>query len=101
MYSNIINAYQLTDCRHMLDLVLFVLMEEGRICSEIQGKNVSVVFDGTSRLGEAVAILVHFVGEEWRLEQRLICLQMVAKSMTAEKITRELISVLCEVQCAF
>ena len=89
------NAYRLTDRRHMFDLVPFVLKEEeGRICSEIRGKNVSVIFDGTSRLGEAIAILVRFVGEDWTLEQRLIRLQMLAKSMTAEEITGELISVL-------
>ena len=36
-------------------------------------------FDGTYRLGEAMAILVRFVGEEWILEQRLIRLQILAK----------------------
>ncbi len=57
-------------------------------------KHLSVIFDGTSRLGEAMAILVHFVSDEWNLKQRLIRMQMLAKSMTGEEVARELISVL-------
>ena len=41
-----------------------------------------------------MAILVRFVSDEWKLEQRLIRMQMLAKSMTGEKVARELISVL-------
>ena len=89
------NAYRLTDRRHMFDLVPFVLKrEEEQICKEIAGKHLSVVFDGTSRLGEAMAILVRFVSEEWKLEQRLLRMQMLTKSMTGEEVARELISVL-------
>ena len=67
------NAYRLTDRRHMFDLVPFILKrEEEQICEEIAGKHLSVIFDGTSRLGEAMAIVVRFVAEEWKLEQRLL-----------------------------
>ena len=34
------------------------------IRQEILGKYLSVVFDGTTRFGEALAILVRFIGEE-------------------------------------
>ena len=42
------NGYRLTDPRHMLDLVPFILLnqERTRIRSELQGKYLSVVFDG-------------------------------------------------------
>lgn len=89
------NAYRLSDRRHMFDLVPFILKEEeGRIQNEITGKYLSVIFDGTSRLGEAFAIIVRFVGEEWTLEHRLIRMQMLSKSMTGQEVARELISVL-------
>ena len=49
-------AYRLTDKRHMSDLVPFMLkQEEGRILSEISGKALSVIFDGTSWV-----LLTHF-----------------------------------------
>lgn len=31
--------------------------------------------DGTSQLGEAFAVIVRFVGEEWTLWQFLVCMQ--------------------------
>lgn len=55
---------------------------------------VSVIFDGTSRLGEALAVVVRFVSNELTIEQRLVKLQMLAKSMKGEEIASELISVL-------
>ena len=54
----------------------------------------SVIFDGTTRLGEALAIVVRFVSDEWSLEQRLVKLQLLTKSMSGEEIARELINVL-------
>ena len=40
----------------MSDLILFVLLEERKqIKGEIQGLPVGAMFDGTSRLGEALA----------------------------------------------
>ena len=89
------NAYRLTDRRHMFDLVPFILKEEeARIKNDIAGKHLSVIFDGTSRLGEALAVIVRFVGEDWTLEQRLIRMQMLSKSMAGQEIARELISIL-------
>lgn len=81
------NAYRLTDRRHMFDLVPFILKEEeARIKNDIAGKHLSVIFDGTSRLGEALAVIVRFVGEDWTLEQRLIRMQMLSKSMAGQEI---------------
>ena len=88
------HAYRLTDRRHMFDLVPFILKEEARIKNEITGKYLSVIFDGTSRLGEALAVIVRFIGEDWTLEHRLIRMQMLSKSMTGQEVARELISVL-------
>ena len=89
------HAYRLTDRRHMSDLVPFILTEkQARIKRKIEGRDVSVIFDGTTRLGEAMAVVIHFVSDEWALEQRLLQLKMLAKSMTGDEIARELISVL-------
>lgn len=89
------NAHRLTDRRHMYDYVPFVLkQEEDSIRTELSGKDVSVIFDGTSRLGEALAIILRFVDDEWIVQQRLVRLQMLSKSLTGEETARELINVL-------
>ena len=59
-----------------------------RIKDEIQGKYISVRFDGT--VGEVLAIIVRFV-DNWKIEQRLIRLQLLVKTMTGEEIARELV----------
>ena len=41
-----------------------------------------------------MAIILRFVSESWTLEQCLIQIQLLAKSMTGEEIARELIHVL-------
>ena len=46
----------------------------------------SVISDGSTRLGEALAIVVRFVDEEWNVQQRLIRLQVLAKSLKANEL---------------
>ena len=38
-------------------------------------------FDGSTRLGEALAILVHFIDKDWNIQQRLLKLEILAKSL--------------------
>ena len=46
----------------MLDLIPFVLKEEEANLKElIKGKPLGIIFDGTTRMGEALAIVVRFV----------------------------------------
>jgi len=47
----------------------------------------------TTRLGEALAIILRFVSSDWKIEQRLVRVQMLSKSLSGEEIARELISV--------
>ena len=54
------NAYSLTDCRHTSDLVSLVHSQEiATVKQELAGHLVSVVFDGTTRLREAVLRFVN------------------------------------------
>ena len=64
----------------MFDLVPFILKEE-EIClkQELQGKQVGVIFDGTTRLGEAMTIILQYVSDSWTLEQRLVRIQLLSK----------------------
>ena len=64
--------------------------EADAISEEIKEKNVSVCFDDTTHLGEALAIVLCFIDDGWNIKQRLVCLQIVAKSVTGEEHAREL-----------
>ena len=53
------NSFRLTDHHHMCDLIPFIIAQEkADIKAKIVGKPVSVMFDGTSKLGEAMAIVI-------------------------------------------
>ena len=52
-----------------------------------------MIFDGTTRLCEAMAI-VRFIDSNWLIQQRLIRFQLIAQSMSGEQVARELITAL-------
>ena len=68
------NALRLAGRKPMSDLIPFVLQEEKQqIRSEINNKPISVIFDGTTRLGEALAVIVRYVEPtDFCIQQRLV-----------------------------
>ena len=51
----------ITDTRQMHDIIPFFLkIEKAKIRSEIQDKNVSIVYDGTSKFGEVLAVIIRY-----------------------------------------
>ena len=90
-------GYRLYMCdrRNLYDLLPFIAEEEvSRIKGEIKGKSLGVIFDGTTHVCEAFAIVIRFVSDSWSIEQRLIKIQLLAKALTGKEIARELISIL-------
>ena len=80
------NSYRLSDRRHMSDLIPFIMQQEqDKIKEEIQDKHVGVTFDGTTRLGEALSIVLRFASEDFEIKQRLVCLQLLAKASLGKK----------------
>ena len=89
------NALRLSDRRQMTDMVPFIVAQEQQLLKkEISGKFVSTIFDGTTRLGEAMAIVFRYVDDSRVIQQRLICLKMLEKSMTGEEIAQVVIDTL-------
>ena len=41
---------------------------------------VAVVFDGSTRLGEALAVILRYVNERWNIQQQLVCINVVAST---------------------
>lgn len=88
-------AYRLTDPRHMLDIVPFVLAQErDQVKKAVEGHFLSVIFDGTSRLGEVLVMVLRFIDDDFKIQQRLVRMMFLMKSLTAEETARELINVL-------
>lgn len=82
------NGYRLAGRRLMSDLIPFILYEEKQqIKEEINCKDESVIFDGTSRLGEAVVIVLHFI-DNWSPQQRLVRLQLIGKTICGDETAR-------------
>ena len=54
----------------------------------------SVIFDGSTRLGEALVIVVRYIDKDWNIQQRLLKLEVLANSMNAEELAQRLIQCL-------
>ena len=61
---------------------------------EITGKSVSIVFDGTTHVCEAMVIVIRFVQGDWSIKQSVCRLMLLAKAMTGDEIARQIIMVL-------
>ena len=88
-------GFRLTDRRSLFDLIPFIQKREREdVAGENARRNISIIFDGTCHLREALCIVVWYVTDELYIKQRLIALKMLQKSLTGEEIARELISTL-------
>ena len=71
------NVTRLTGRRLLSGLIPFIRQDKvDRIKQERAGQMVSVIFDGTCRLGEAMVIILRFVTRQWKIAQRLIRVQL-------------------------
>ena len=83
------HGYRLACRRTMSDHIPFVRLHElSLIKDEIAERNIGIIFDGTTRLGEALAIVVQLV-DGWEVKQRSIHLQLLTKTMMGEELARE------------
>ena len=85
------NGHSLTSSTHLRQILPFILHEEMlRIKKEISGKPVSIIFDGTTHVTEAFAVVIRF-WDGWNVKQRLCGLKFMAKSLCGEEVARILV----------
>ena len=73
-------------------MVTFIRQQEAKeLMEEINEKPVSVIFDGTTHVCEAMVIVLRYVDETWCIQQRVEKLLLMARSMTGEELARQLI----------
>ena len=86
------NAFRLCDSSNLRELIPFVRkQEQASLQGEINGKLVSVIFDGTTHVCEALVIVLRFIDEHWQIQQRVIRLMLLAKSLAGKEVARQLI----------
>ena len=87
---------RLTSVTHLAELIPAVLEKEKEtIKNELKDINeVSVIFDGTARLGEALAIVVRYVQDNFQPTQRLIRLEVLSKALKADELAQRLMTCL-------
>ncbi len=87
------NALALTSTPNMRQLLPFVLgRESDRVKAAIRGRPISIIFDGTTHVCEALVIVVRYLTDEWVIKQDVCRLMLLAKSMTGEEVARQIIS---------
>ena len=89
-------GHRLTNRAHLSELIPAVLEnEKDKLKKELKDvKEASVIFDGTARLGEALAVIVRYVQENFQPTQRLIRLDILAKALKGEELAQRLMSCL-------
>ena len=53
-------------------------------------RDISVIFDGSTRQGEAIAIIVQFMDNDWNINQRLVRIKVCSKSVNANQLAQVL-----------
>ena len=71
---------------------LILSQEKEKIKNGIAGKYLSMIFDGTTRLGEIFVIVICFVDSNWGIQQRLFKVHVLARSLSSEEIACEVIN---------
>ena len=92
------NGHRHTSSSNLAQYITFIFKQEvERIKKELslpgQGdmtKDVSVIFNGSTRQGEAIAIIVRFIEDQWAITQRLIRTDVCSKSVNADELARVL-----------
>lgn len=78
-----------THSSHLRSFVPLIEKHEvGRVSEELRGQLISVAYDGTRRIGEAINITARFCSIEFTLATRLICLVTAAKSYDAADLVQ-------------
>ena len=89
------HAFALTNSTNLRQLLPFILHEEiSRLRKEITDRHVSIIFDGTTHVCEAMVIVLRYITDDWIIKQCVCRLMLLAKSMSGEEVARQIISAL-------
>lgn len=61
---------------------------------ELAGQHFSVIFDGTTRCGEVLSVVLRFCTDDFRIVHRLIALRTAAKHMSGAQLSAMIVRIL-------
>ena len=86
------NSLRLSSRSHFAEMIPIVRPEEEmKLCKEFDGEDISIVFDGTKHVCEAMVIVVRFFDQDWCIQQQVVRMMLLVKSLTEEEVARQLI----------
>ena len=100
------NGYGLTGSSNLGQYVSMALKQEiEQIKQELEmpgqvglTRDISVIFDGGTRQGEAIALIVRFMDNDWNITQRLVRIEVCSKSVNANQLAQVLNQCLMSVE---
>lgn len=92
------NGYRLTESTHQGQYISIVLRRKIEQIKEelaLPGQvgltgDISIIFDGSTRQGKAIAIIVRFLDNNWLIIQRLVRINVCSKSVNADELAQVL-----------
>ncbi|CAB4024421.1 RNA-directed DNA polymerase from transposon BS [Paramuricea clavata] len=86
-------GHRLTSSGHLSETIPLSLdKEKETLKTDISdGDEFSVMFDGSCRLGEVLAIVLRYIDTRWNIQQRLLKLETLAKSLKSQELAQRLI----------
>ena len=92
------NRYRLTGSSNLGQYVSMALKQEiEQIKQELEmpgqavlRRDISVIFDSSTRQGEVIAIIVQFMDNDWNINQRLVRINVCSKSVNANQLAQVL-----------
>ena len=94
-------AYALTSATNLRQLLPFIRHQEiDTLKKESASKPLSIIFDGTTHVCEAMVVVVRYISD-WDIQQRVCRLMLLAKSMTGEEVARQIITALSTYQLSW
>ena len=87
------NARALTTSSSLRQLLPFILQNEiSLLKKEIDGKYLSILFDGTTHVCKALVVIIRYMDDDWQTQQRICRLLLLSKSITGEELARKIIT---------
>ena len=88
---------RLTSSSHLRECIPVIHgMYRKNLAKELEGHKLAIVFDGSTRLGEAFALVTRHVDEGFHIVQCLAALKCLQKSMCGDEVSGLLVDVLME-----
>lgn len=91
------SGMRVTNASDMSQYIPLVLQKELNVLKdELAEQSLCIIFDGTTRVGEVLAVVVRYCTQDFRIVQRLIALRTAAKHMNGLALAGMLIRILVQ-----